>query len=85
MKTKKVVDARVEKLIDENWLWFDPDPKGDGDIIRITQENTEEAAKFYGIPEPFLRMLDDAVRTMANEIIGELTLDLEDVWNKVDK
>jgi hypothetical protein len=85
MKTKKVVEAAVEKLYDENWLYYDPNPKdSDSDIIRITQENIEEAAKFYKVPEPFLRMVDDAIRSMVNEIIGQVTMDLEDVWKKVD-
>jgi hypothetical protein len=85
MKTKKVVEAALEKLYDENWLYFDPNPDGEGDIIRITQENIEVAAKFYNVPAPFLKMLDDAVRSMANEIIGQATMDLEDIWNKVSK
>jgi hypothetical protein len=84
MKTRKVIEARVEKLIDQNWLYFDPDPDGEGDIIRITQENIEEAAKFYKVPAPFLRMMDDAIRSMANDVIGEVSLDLEDVWEKVE-
>jgi hypothetical protein len=84
MKTKKVVEAAVEKLYDENWLYYDPNPEGDGDIIRITQDNIEEAAKFYKVPAPFLRMVDDALRSMGNEIIGQLMMDLEDVWEKVD-
>jgi hypothetical protein len=85
MKTKKVVEAAVEKLYDENWLYYDPNPKdSDSEIIRITQENIEEAAKFYKVPEPFLRMVDDAIRSMVNEIIGQVTMDLEDVWKKVD-
>jgi hypothetical protein len=82
MKTRKVVEARVERLMDANWLWFDPDPDGDGEVIRITQENVDVAAKFYKVPEPFLRMVDDAIRTMANEIVGEIALDLEDIWEK---
>jgi hypothetical protein len=27
-------------------------------------------------------MVDDAIRTMANEIVGEIALDLEDIWEK---
>jgi glutamyl-tRNA reductase len=85
MKTKKVVETALEKLYDENWLYYDPNPKdSDSEIIRITQENIEEAAKFYKVPEPFLRMVDDAIRSMVNEIIGQVTMDLEDVWKKVD-
>jgi hypothetical protein len=85
MKTVKQIQSHVEELIDENWLWFDPEPNNEDEtIIRITPDNIEEAAKFYEVPAPFLEMLDDAIRTMANEIIAELHLDLEDVWEKVN-
>lgn len=85
MKTVKDIQAAVDKLTDENWLWFDPNPDDGTEIVRITPENIKEAAIFYSVPEKFLEMLDDAFRTMANEIIGELHVDLEDIWNKVSE
>ena len=85
MKTVKEVKANVDQLIDENWLWFDPDPDEDVEIIRITPANIKQAANLYNIPEPFLAMLDDALRTMANEIVRELHEDLEDIWKKLEE
>ena len=85
MKTVKEVKANVDQLIDENWLWFDPDPDEDVEIIRITPANIKQAANLYNIPEPFLAMLDYALRTMANEIVRELHEDLEDIWKKLEE
>lgn len=80
MKTVKEVESNVEKLTDENWMWFQGQ---NGDIVRITPENITEAAKFYKVPEPFLEMLDDALRTMANDIVAELHKDLADIWDRI--
>jgi hypothetical protein len=81
MKTKNEVEAFVDEYIDNNWLYMLPE--GSDEFARITDDNIPEAAKHYGVPEKFLEMLHDATRTMANEIIGALHMDLEDIWKKV--
>lgn len=85
MKTETKITSNIEDLIDNDWLWFDPNPDDNASIIRITPENIKEAAIFYNVPDKFLEMLDDAFRSMANDIIHELKADLEDVWERVDE
>lgn len=84
MKTITDIETRIDKLHDSNWLYMLGDTDTD-EFVRITSENIEDAAKFYKVPEAFLEMVDDALRTMVNELIGELSLDLEDIWIRLDK
>jgi len=83
VKTKHEVESYVEELIDSNWLYMLPE--GSDEFVRITDDNISEAAKHYGVPEKFLEMMHDATRSMANQIIGALHMDLEDIWRKVEK
>jgi hypothetical protein len=83
MKTRRETEAFIDEYVDNDWLYM-MNTETD-EFIRITQDNIGEAAKHYKVPEAFLEMLDDALRTMGNEIIGALHMDLEDIWNKVSK
>lgn len=80
MKTVKSVEANVDVLLNQKWLYF---MRGD-EVVRIDEETIEEAAKVFGVSVAFIEMLHEAMQEMANDIVHELHQDLEDIWKRLD-
>lgn len=83
MKPKQIFEWHASEFEDYDWLFAPEDEKSGSDIFPI-RENIAKAAKLYGVPAEFLENVDDAMRNMANEIIGAFKMDLEDLHDLLE-
>lgn len=83
MKTKQVIETRIEELVDYHWLSFSRDDEDD--IIFVENDETiQEAAKLWKMSPEAVKAMDDALSYLVETLIEELKKDLEDIWEKVE-
>ena len=84
MKTKKVVETNIEEMEGMDFFYYHNDPNG---WFMNNKESIEKSVKEYG--EDFLPKvlfdINQAFQFLAETIVGPLSKDLKDIWERMDK